>query len=150
MKKAFTMIELIFTIVIIGILAAVAIPKLAATRDDAKVSKRANEVMNVANEIASFAVSQGTNNINIANVSNAANSMIDRKVATLQNNGTRLNIKMNTVSDCLKLEIIKVNLDINLTITHGNTGNNELCQALQKVIDTTPYEVSIGGSRISI
>jgi len=33
------MIELIFVIVIIGILAAVALPKLAATRDDAKISK---------------------------------------------------------------------------------------------------------------
>jgi len=35
MKSAFTMIELIFVIVIIGVLASVAIPKLAATRDDA-------------------------------------------------------------------------------------------------------------------
>ena len=38
MKKAFTMIELIFVIVIIGILASVAIPKLTATRDDAVVA----------------------------------------------------------------------------------------------------------------
>ena len=34
-QKAFTMVELVFVIVIIGILAAVAIPRLAATRDDA-------------------------------------------------------------------------------------------------------------------
>ena len=38
MKKAFTMIELIFVIVILGILASVAIPRLAATREDAEIS----------------------------------------------------------------------------------------------------------------
>lgn len=37
------MIELVFVIVVLGILAAVAIPKLAATRDDAMIAKgRAN------------------------------------------------------------------------------------------------------------
>jgi len=39
MKKAFTMIELVFVIVVIGILASIAIPKFAATRDDAFISK---------------------------------------------------------------------------------------------------------------
>ncbi len=39
------MIELIFVIVIIGILAAVAIPRLAATRDDAKISQMANAIL---------------------------------------------------------------------------------------------------------
>lgn len=39
MKKAFTMVELVFVIVVIGILAGIAIPKFAATRDDAKISK---------------------------------------------------------------------------------------------------------------
>jgi len=36
MRSGFTMIELIFMIVIIGVLASVAVPQLAATRDDAK------------------------------------------------------------------------------------------------------------------
>ena len=38
MRKAFTIIELIFVIVIIGVLLAVAIPKLSITRTDAKIS----------------------------------------------------------------------------------------------------------------
>lgn len=38
-KTAFTMIELVFVVVILGILATVAVPKMLVTRDDAIVSK---------------------------------------------------------------------------------------------------------------
>ena len=44
MKKAFTMIELIFVIVVIGILASIAVLKLVATRDDAKISACAQDI----------------------------------------------------------------------------------------------------------
>ncbi len=49
MKNAFTMIELIFVIVILGILAAVAIPKLAATRTDAVAASMANNLATCVN-----------------------------------------------------------------------------------------------------
>ena len=59
MKKGFTMIELIFVIVILGILAAVAIPKLAATRDDGQISKTASNIQTLISDLGSYYTSQG-------------------------------------------------------------------------------------------
>ncbi|NWF67264.1 MAG: type II secretion system protein, partial [Campylobacterales bacterium] len=39
MKHAFTMLELVFVIVVLGVLASIAIPRLGATRDDAQIAK---------------------------------------------------------------------------------------------------------------
>ncbi len=51
-KKAFSMIELVFVIVIIGILAGIAIPKLAATRNDATMVKAKTTVASIRNALA--------------------------------------------------------------------------------------------------
>lgn len=43
-RGAFTMVELVFIIVILGILGAIAVPKMAASRDDACITKLRGEV----------------------------------------------------------------------------------------------------------
>ena len=59
MKKAFTMIEPIFVIVIIGILAVVVISKISATRDDAKLTKVMSEIVVAIQDINAYYISQG-------------------------------------------------------------------------------------------
>ena len=53
------MIELVFVIVILGILAAVSIPRLTATRDDAEIAKMAANYTTLVNDIAAYYTSQG-------------------------------------------------------------------------------------------
>ena len=60
MKKGFTMIELIFVIVILGVLASVAIPRLAATRDDAEVAKAATNLTTAVSDITAYYTAKGT------------------------------------------------------------------------------------------
>ena len=60
MKKGFTMIELIFVIVILGILASVAIPRLAATREDAEISTTIANLRTLVSEVSSYYVAHGT------------------------------------------------------------------------------------------
>ena len=59
MKKGFTMIELIFVIVILGILASVAIPRLAATRTDAEIATTVANLRTLLNDVASYYAVKG-------------------------------------------------------------------------------------------
>lgn len=51
-RSAFTMVELVFVIVVLGILAAVAIPKLAVSRDDAVIVKGKSQVAAIRSGIS--------------------------------------------------------------------------------------------------
>ncbi len=71
-RSGFTMIELVFVIVILGILASVAIPKLAATRDDAQIAKATSEVSSLVQDIGSYYTSRGNMDNNVSKMTNVS------------------------------------------------------------------------------
>jgi len=148
LSRAFTMIELVFVIVILGILAAVAIPKLMATRDDAKISKMAMDIMTGASEISAYAMSQGKTEDNLSKMSNTISSLENEGVASISTTDKKATLKFNTVNDCVILQVNTNATDENLSLSYANAGSDKLCKGLQKAIDSTKYSMKLRGGYV--
>jgi len=144
MKRAgFTMIELIFVIVILGILAAVAIPKLAATRTDAEVSKLATEAATLVSELGTFYTAQGTfKDKRTVDITNITLKLADTSLA---DNDTMI-IQDSNSNDCVTITFNNV-ADGNITVTTGTTGS--VCSGVNGAITALKKTFNFGGSNVS-
>lgn len=105
MRQAFSMMELVFVIIILGILAAIALPRLSLTRSDAQLIAIESDIVGAINTIQREVFSQnlepttlnGTMIIDIAGLS------LSRWVA--QGNGIKLakNNSVDSANDCITL-----------------------------------------------
>ena len=162
MKKGFTMIELIFVIVILGVLASVAIPRLAATRDDAEVAKAATNLTTAVSDITAYYTAKGS----------FATSVLNdfTKITNALTKDGKLNVKGSTT--CVQVTLPNTTATgtttasnkVELTLNFGNASgkNDAVCKQLAKLpgimtmcgVDTTKpnatvsntCKIQIGGS----
>lgn len=144
MKSAFTMIELIFVIVIVGILAAVAIPRFAATRDDAEVSKVAQNIGTSIEEIAAYTNSKGAADKDFSVMSNTMASMKKEGEAVLSDNKAVISIDG---VQCIQIEIVKnsTNDDLNVSFV---SSTNDKCLNLQNAVNQQNYSMRLRGTSV--
>ncbi|MDD4882830.1 type II secretion system protein [Sulfuricurvum sp.] len=145
MRNAFTMIELVFVIIILGILAAVAILRLQATRDDAQNVVIAQNIMTAAGEIASYAVAMGETNESLSVMSNGIKELVSQGKASLNTAEKVAYVHRGSVDDCVIIDVNSSSLDENLTLSYGSAGGDTLCLGLQKVVDISRYPMQIRG-----
>lgn len=126
-RSGFTMIELIFVIVILGILAAVAIPKLAATRDDAQVAKGATQLATAVSDIGAYYTSQGV-----------LTKFVDMSNVAVDDNTVDLNTSGSTVTLASPAECISITSSASISgsgsdtinIKYTNAGATPVCKGI--------------------
>ncbi len=154
-KKAFTMVELIFVIVIIGILATFAVPRLVVTRDDAKISKTVSNLKILLHDASSYYLSQSGDVWKTSKWSDVTDS-----IDSIQGATATLNSPVKIYGEYgVTCFTVTPNTDSNgttiLTITTNNT-TDIICSKAQEVakkdgiIDTLSGKLlQLGGQSIS-
>ena len=137
--KGFTMIELIFVIVILGVLAAIAIPKLAATRDDAEVVRAAQNVSTSLTDLMAYYTSQGEwDNGGIAKMTNVVTAPVAGDVNKVE--------LTSAGKKCIKVTL-NVAGNSTIVIENGTDNTATICtnvlanSAVAKMMNSSPIPV---------
>ena len=130
MKKAFTMVELIFVIVALGILAMVALPRLAGSKKDAEITRAKAEIAAIRSAIQTY---RGANLL--AQKGSGYPEKLDKKTIEEITNGTKLGKNWTVKDDGSELYLT---IGETITFTYDNStgrltcpNTNDLCRKIE-------------------
>lgn len=142
-RGGFSLIELVFVIAVVGILAAIAIPKLAATRTDALYAAVNSDIQAVISSMQVAALTQdlGAQSIDGAFIMQASGLSPSRWVA--QGSGIRLgkNGVPDSANNCVIIDVSAQNLQVRIQPISGS----QLCEKLSKAYPT-PLHFNLSSS----
>jgi len=156
-KKAFTMIELIFVIVIMGILASVAIPRLAGTRDDVKIATSLSELAMLVREMGNYYTAHENYNTGANSITNLTNielfTDIGCTIITTEvvggNSYYYCTDNSNSLEPCAL--IIMNNSEGIVTLSATNAPSGDICKSVQlapQFVNNISGSFKMGGERI--
>lgn len=129
MKKGFSLLELIFAIVVIGIIASFAIPKYLDTRDEAVASTIQRDLATATTSIQTYYLTKRS----ISDISEAV--QLNTKNWALDNN--KLKITSTNANDCASLEV----KDSQIVITISKDAD-DICKKLNELgIESTTIKL---------
>ena len=148
MKKAFTMVELIFVMVVIGILSAVALPKLAATRDDALIVKNTQYIVGMMTEISTYTIANGESKDDLSEMSSLLELLKAQNRVTLDVVTKSAKVKIGEDEACITIDIDTTpTTDWLKTVFSLNT-TDRVCFQVQKFIKEKDYPLVLRGRLI--
>ncbi|EAL3297764.1 prepilin-type N-terminal cleavage/methylation domain-containing protein [Campylobacter coli] len=123
MKKAFTILELVFVIVILGILAAIALPKMSSSKDEAEVSKSLNNLKTLINDISIYTLKNDhlSSIKTMSNVSGVENVDLNNFIGIKE-----VNFKVGEDKECIKLIFIDRNDFVLMGISSNEASKNAI------------------------
>lgn len=146
-QKAFSLIELVFIIVIIGILAVVAVPRLMMTRDDAHIAKNIEYITGIMQEISTYTISKNGTEEDLTLMSPLLGVLKQQGKVILSTAHKRATLKIGEQNDCMIIQI-----DSNETSEVLNTSftpsNDRVCHLTQKAIKSQKYTIVLRGRLI--
>ncbi len=141
MMKAFSLIEIIFVIVILGILAAVVIPKFMSTRVDANRAKVVEDVRNATKEVMGYYIAHG-GNVDFNKIKNNKGAIVNKlikegwvKIENSQKAYVYSNNVNKTVCVVYTTDGNRIKLDIN------KSNNDPICRRIKNFINN--HNISI-------
>jgi general secretion pathway protein G len=148
MKKAFTMIELIFVIVIIAILSATALPRLSATRDDALIAKNSEYIMGIMTEISTYSTAHGESKDDLSEMSSLLQVLKAQNRVIIDSATKSAKVKIGEDETCITVDIDTTPTTDWLRTIFSIDTTDRVCFRVQKFIKEKDYPLVLRGRLI--